>query len=598
VRSCSSAHLAAAALTLLFAFNTRATTGATEFRSIDGSGNNIDNPDFGKANIELIRLLDNAYDNGISVPRGGQNLSSLPSPRLISNTVSAQSESAPNFLGASDWLWQWGQFIDHDMDFTPLGLTAEPFSIPVPKEADHYFNPGELENVMIPFHRSMPATGTGISVTNPRQQVNEITSYIDASMIYGSDTTRAAALRNTVDSAMLETSLSINGEVLPMKNTLGLPNDNGGSVDSAQFFLSGDVRVNEQIGLTATHSLFVREHNRIVTDLRNRLLAGETALVAKRDAAIPDNNNGVNNESDFLYESARKLVGAQIQQITYEEFLPILIGNDLGAYGGYNSTIDASVSNEFATAAYRLGHTLLSAQIKRPGVGEIALKDAFFNPSEVEQNGVDSLLLGLARQEAQGLDNRLVDGVRNFLFGPPGAGGLDLASLNLQRGRDHGLPGYTEAYADIFGQSITSFSGLGSSGLGLFSDEMVALLEEAYSTVDEIDLWLAGISELPDHHGGLLGPTFSFFIADQFGRIRDGDRFFYLDEDVLEHLELLTSDFGDTLLSEIILRNSSVAAVQSNVFMAEIPEPSSLALLLVANVLLTNRRREREFQPN
>lgn len=552
-----------------------------EFRSIDGSGNNLGQPAFGQADIELIRLLDNAYDDGISVPRGGDP-SSLPSARLISNIVADQVGSVPNFLGASDWLWQWGQFLDHDMDFTPGSASPDPFHIAVPKFGDGYFNPSEQDGVIIPFNRSLEATGTGTSTSNPRQQINQITSFIDASMIYGSDASRAAALRSTINAGMLETSLATNGEVLPMKNTVGQPNDNGGSPNSTDFYLSGDVRANEQIGLTATHSLFVREHNRIVTDLSNRLLANESALVVKRDAAIADTTNGVNNEADFLYESARKLVGAQIQQITYQEFVPVLIGSGLGMYSGYDSNIDPSVSNVFATAAYRLGHTLLSPQLKRPGLGDIALKDAFFNPSEVEQNGIDVLLLGLAQQEAQELDHMLVDGVRNFLFGPPGMGGLDLASLNMQRGRDHGLPGYTETFNTIFSDTIDDFDDLGSGGLGLMEDSVVALLEQAYATVDQIDLWLGGISELPDTHGGLLGPTFTHFMIDQFGRTRDGDRFFYLDDAVLEHLELLDTSFGETLLSDIILRNSSIGSIQDDVFVAHVPEPTTFAIVLTA----------------
>lgn len=570
-----------------------AAVSAAEFRTIDGSGNNLSNPDYGRANIELLRLLGNAYDDGISTPRGGDP-SSLPSARSISNVVADQTQSVANFLGASDWLWQWGQFVDHDLDFTPGG-TTESFDIPVPKLGDPDFNPMQLDNVTIPFHRSLAASGTGTSVADPRQQLNEITSYIDASMVYGSDQVRATALRDDVNPAFLETSLATNGEILPMKNTANLPNDNGGSPNSQDFFLSGDVRANEQIGLTAAHSLFVREHNRIVTDLTSRLSGGDTALVAKRDAAIADATNGVDNESDFLYESARKLVGAQIQQVTYQEFLPLLIGNDVGAYAGYNSTIDPSISNEFATAAYRVGHTMLSSTLERPGIGAIDLKDAFFNPSEVEQNGIDAVLHGLALQEAQEIDNMLVDGVRNFLFGPPGAGGLDLSSLNIQRGRDHGLPGYAETFNELFGTAgnttpIMSFGDLGSAGLGLFDDSIVALFEAAYDTVDQIDLWIGGISELPDDHGGLLGPTFTFFLVDQFGRTRDGDRFFYLNPEISQHLELLDPAFADTLLSDIILRNSSIAAIQSNVFLA-VPEPATLAMLLIGCATIGLRRR-------
>lgn len=580
-------------MTIILVVACSAISHAIEFRTIDGTGNNVANPTYGSADSELVRLLDNAYDDGFDTPRGGLHSSTLASARHISNLVAAQPASVPNFLGASDWLWQWGQFIDHDLDFTP-GTDAEAFHVSVPKFGDPDFNPGQLDNIIIPFTRSLPVGGTGTAVNNPREQRNEITSYLDASMIYGSDSLRAFTLRDDANMALLETSIATNGEVLPMKNTGGLPNDNGGSIQSGQFFLSGDVRANEQIGLTAAHSLFVREHNRLATELSSRLNAGEPALVTKLQAAVNDTGNGVNSEDDFLYEAARKIVGAQVQKITYEEFLPLLIGNDLGAYSGYDSSVDASISNEFATAAYRVGHTMLSSSLQRPGIGAIALKDAFFNPNEVEQNGVDAVLHGLAMQQAQEIDNMVIDGVRNFLFGPPGAGGLDLASLNIQRGRDHGLPGYVETYNELFGTAndpmpITSFIDLGSAGLGLFEDSVVALLEQAYTSVDEIDLWIGGISELPDDHGGLLGPTFTFFIADQFGRTRDGDRFFYADAELDAHLQVLDPEFESTLLSDIILRNTTIAAIQDNVFVA-VPEPRAMAILMAICLVGTSLR--------
>ncbi len=575
------------ALFALFALFAISPAVAQEYRSIDGYGNNVSN-DFGVAGGQLLRLLDNAYQDGVSAPRGGL-ANTLPSPRRVSNVLSNQTASVTNSFGASDWLWQWGQFLDHDIDLTLAAGSS--FNITVPM-GDPQFDPTGAGNAVISFSRSTPTNGTGTGLSNPREHDNQITSYIDGSNIYGSDAVRASELRNGAGLGQLTFSLADNGEVLPMRNTAGLPNDNGGSTQNAEFFLSGDIRANEQIGLTATHSLFVREHNRIATSLATRLGALDSALLAKEQAAINDPNNGVDDRDDFIYQSSRKVVGGLMQKVTYEEFLPMLIGNDLGSYTGYDSAVDASISTEFSTAAFRLGHTLLSPQLQRPGVGAIDLQDAFFNPNEVQVNGVDAILLGLSQQKAQALDNQLVDGVRNFLFGPPGAGGLDLASLNIQRGRDHGIPGYVETYNSLFGSVLSDFSDLGSDGLGLFEDDIVAMFEQAYGDVDEIDLWIGGISEIPDDHGGMLGPTFSMFLADQFSRTRDGDRFFYLDESLLADFRLLDASFDSTLLSDIILRNTGVQSMNRNAFVvAAVPEPGSIAVILLACLAVASRRK-------
>ena len=559
---------------------------AQEFRTNDGNGNNSAS-NFGVAGAQLLRVLENGYEDGVSSPRGGLN-SSLPSPRLISNVVADQPDDTSNFLGASDWLWQWGQFLDHDLDLTLAG--GADFHIAVP-QGDPHFDPGNSGSAVIPFSRSTSRSGTGTSASNPLQHSNEITAFIDGSNIYGSDATRSAALRTGAGLGQLTTSFADNGEVLPMRNTAGLENDNGGGANDEDFFLSGDIRANEQIGLTATHSLFVREHNRIANSINTRLEAQESFLTDRENAAINDTNNNVNNRDDFVFECSRLVVGSLMQKVTYEEFLPILIGNDLESYSGYDSLVDAGISTEFSTAAFRLGHTLLSPTLRRPGVGDIDLADAFFNPEEVQMHGVDTLLLGLSQQESQALDHMLDDGVRNFLFGPPGAGGLDLASLNIQRGRDHGLPGYTDSLLSLFGTAVNDFDDLGSSGLGLIDDDVVSLLEQAYQNVDEIDLWIGGISEIHDDHGGLLGPTFSALLADQFRRTRDGDRFFYLDSGLLAELTMLDPDFESTLLSDIILRNSSIESINRNVFfVSAVPEPGSVAIIAWFGFAIAVRR--------
>ena len=253
-------------------------------RSIDGSGNNRQTPEIGAAHTPLRRRLAPDYTDDVSQMAGANR----PSPRVISNIVSAHSgHTVPNDVRASDFLWQWGQFLDHDIDLTDGTSPPEPAGIAIPA-GDLHFDPDGNGHVFMAFNRSVYDTGTGTGADNPRQQLNEITAWIDASNVYGSDDRRAQALRTNDGTGRLKTSAN---DLLPF-NVDGLPNAGG---DSPALFLAGDVRANEQVGLTAMHTLFVREHNRLAE------------IIARRHRHL---------SGDQIYERARRIVGAQMQAIT------------------------------------------------------------------------------------------------------------------------------------------------------------------------------------------------------------------------------------------------------------------------------------------
>ncbi len=464
-----------------------------EFRTVNGTGNNPTQNLWGSAGQPFLRLGAVAYADNASTPAGANR----PSPRAISNAVAAQSASKPNRRGASDYLWQWGQFLDHDLDETPAADPSEAFPISVPA-GDPQFDPSNSGTATIPLNRSGYQTIKGV-----RQQFSEITAYIDASMVYGSDDARAFALRALDGSGRLKvTANAAHGDLLPF-NTAGVDNAPPGP----SFFLAGDIRVNEQVGLIAMHTLFLREHNHWA------------------DVYKASNPNATDDE---VYQFGRMIVSAEIQVITYREFLPILLGpGALPPYRGYQARVNPTISNEFATAAYRFGHSLLSSNLLRLDAsnrpipaGNLSLAQSFFAPSQVTDHGIEPILRGLARQRAQELDPMVIDGVRNFLFGPPGAGGLDLASLNLQRGRDHGLPSYAAMRRALKLRPVTKFSDLNPDLA------VVQRLAAVYASVEDIDLWIGGLSEVP-RPGAMLGETFSRIVADQFTRLRDGDRFWY-----------------------------------------------------------------------
>ncbi|MCA9057522.1 MAG: peroxidase family protein, partial [Planctomycetaceae bacterium] len=382
---------------------------------IDGAGNNVDHPEWGSTGETFLRLATTDYGDGIfSV--GGED---RPSAREISNAISdSGGEDIISQRLLSAMIYAWGQFIDHDIDLSREATVPEMAPIGIPA-GDPAFDPTGTGAQSMMFVRSGYDAATGTDV--PREQVNEITAFLDASMVYGSDAERAAALR--ADGGYLKVS---DGDMLPYNDgSQGNAGDNG-----AVSYLAGDVRANENVELTSMHTLFVREHNRLVDALSEE---------------HPD------WDAERLFQEAKAIVEGEIQAITYNEFLPLLLGQDaLAAYDGYKADVDPQIANIFATAAFRFGHSMLSSTLLRvaedgseSAYGHLALRDAFFQPDRLaNEGGIDDLLRGAAAGTSQTIDTHLVEDVRSFLFGAPGSGGLDLEALNIQRGRDHGLPDY------------------------------------------------------------------------------------------------------------------------------------------------------------
>lgn len=507
--------------------------------NIDGTENNLENTEWGSTYEVLERLTTVEYADGFNAA-GGEDLASA---REISNTVSAQEELIVNDRGLTDIVWLFGQFIDHDITLSENADPAESLNIEVPT-GDIYFDPFGTGEQVISFNRTLFEGGT--STDDIREQVNEITAFIDGSVIYGSSEETTNSLRSFEGGRMLVSD----GDLLPI-------GDDG-------FFEAGDIRSNENIALTSMHTIWVREHNRIADEL---------------SAADPELSD------EEIFQTARAIVRGELQAITFNEFLPALLGSDaIERYSGYDSSVNPNIANEFSTAAYRFGHTMLSSELLRLNAdgtvadeGNILLQNAYFSPDEILENGIDSILQGFAANEAQEIDTQVVDDIRNFLFGPPGSGGLDLASLNIQRGRDHGLADYNQARADLGLEPVTSFADITSDV------ELQEKLEAVYGSVDNIDLWIGGLAE--DHVDGTsMGETFAAIITDQFTRIRDGDRFWYenlFEGSLLEQIDSVT-------LADVIQRNSDVANLQDNIFFSEENQPELDHEPLVINIPQSN----------
>ena len=506
--------------------------------SIDGTGNNAAHPTWGAVGADLLRLSPAAYGDGIATPSGADR----PSARLVSNLLAASpAGGVTNDRDFTAFVYAWGQFLDHDMGLTDTATPRERLPIAVPA-GDPSFDPAGTGTMTISMSRSAWDPATGTATGSPRQQTNSITAFIDGSQVYGSDAARAAALRE-FSGGRLRTSA---GNLLPF-NTAGLGNANDAHVvPDAQLFLAGDVRANENPELIALQTLFVREHNRLA------------AVAAAKNPGWTD---------EQLYQHARRLVIAELQKITYDEFLPAILGagtpaaRALQAYGGYRAGVNPGIATEFSTAGFRLGHSMLGEDIQflddsgNPVRDELRLKDAFFDPRSVSQAGIEPLLKYLASDRAQEIDTKVVDDVRDFLFGQPGQGGFDLASLNIQRGRDHGLADYNSVRVAYGLPRLTSFAQISGD------PAVQASLRQAYGSVDRIDLWVGGLAErhVP---GSSLGETFTRILVDQFSRLRDGDRYWYqnaLPADIVKQVK-------GTSLVDIIRRNTALTNLQPDVF--------------------------------
>lgn len=380
-----------------------------------------------------------------------------PSARHVStNIVAAHGITTDRQF--SHMLMQWGQFMDHDLDFAVVGTSVSQFQGGLDcKRA--CVNEPPCFNIEIPlgdprirdgrcmeFERNSAVCGSGetsifMNSIMPREQINQITSYIDASNVYGSSEADALDLRDLFsDHGLMKFDVVSHAKKLYLPFNRNAPMDcrrNVSAVHSVRCFLAGDYRANEQLGLLAMHTVFVREHNRIASEL----------------LTINPHWDG-----ERIYQETRKIIGAVLQHITYVHWLPKILGSTgmryIGEYRSYNPDIDASVSNEFATAAFRFGHTLINPILLRLNSsfqpipeGNIPLHRAFFAPDRLlNEGGVDPLMRGMFASPAKQLksDQFLNRELTEKLFVQAVDVALDLAALNVQRGRDHGLPSYFE----------------------------------------------------------------------------------------------------------------------------------------------------------
>ncbi|KRZ19194.1 Peroxidasin -like protein [Trichinella zimbabwensis] len=547
------------------------------YRTTTGWCNNIKSPTQGMAFSTFRRLLKPAYNDGnnsFDEPRKfGVNGDPLPSARHVANVIHKSKDIIHKKY--SHILMTFGQFLDHDLTHTPMSLALDGsllncqrcdshetvsvncWPIKIPKN-DPYF-PSTFDDGSprcMHFARSL----IGQLKLGYREQMNQLTSYIDASNVYGSNDCIASDLR-----LFSQGKLNISKHLPGIQNTLPFGfKDPDCRVHSTDCFIAGDIRVNENSGLMVPHILFVREHNRLA----------EKLFMA---------NNLWSDEK--IYQEIRKIIGAVMQHIVFKEWLPKVLGHQLmekyelylmksGYFKGYDKYCDATISNEFASAAFRFGHTLIRDTFlfmdpkHNTLMEQIRLKDMFFNITplnDFNRGGIQSMISGLIRTPAMAFDRFINQDLRNHLFEfkHEPFSGMDLPAINIQRARDHGIPGYN-SYREVCGfKKAKNFQDL----LDVIDQETIDDLKNLYKHVDDIDLFPGLISEKPIS-GALVGPTLGCLIGEQMQRLRKCDRFWY-ENDITEtkFTPGQLSEIRKMTMAKIICNNSkNIKKIQPNVF--------------------------------
>nr|XP_020821484.1 thyroid peroxidase [Phascolarctos cinereus] len=561
---------------------------ANKYRLITGACNNRDNPRWGAANTALARWLPPVYEDGVSQPRGWNpnflyNEFPLPLVREVTRKIiHASNEAVTEDDQYTDLLMVWGQYIAHDIAFTPQSTSRATFwggvdcqrtcesqnpCYPIQLPANETSSIGKE---CLPFYRSSPACGTGnqgslfgnLSKSNPRQQMNSLTSFLDASTVYSSTPAIEKKLRNlTSEEGLLQVNtLYADGgkEYLPFVTQVPSPCAQALNTEESErieCFLAGDSRASEVISLAAMHTLWLREHNRLAKNLK--ILNAHWS-------------------SETIYQEARKIVGALHQMITLRDYIPKILGpvafeQYIGPYRGYDPTVNPTISNVFATAAFRFGHATIQPVVRRldarfqdhPGLPKLHLHEAFFSPWRIiKEGGLDPVIRGLLARSAklQTQEQMMNEELTEKFFILSDNGTLDLASLDLQRGRDHGLPGYND-WREFCGlQRLENQTDLYTA---IANRSIVEKIMELYKHPNNIDVWLGGLAEnfLPDAR---TGPLFACIIGRQMKALREGDWFWWENKHVFT--EAQRRELEKHSLSRVICDNTGLTEVPADAF--------------------------------
>lgn len=512
-----------------------------KYAFVAGICNNPIDRNRGRVGRSYKRLLPADYGDDKGKPRLAKDGQSLPSARNISMSLNLNDHQTRSRKISRMMPW-WGQFVTHEITKAlrgrkPSGATFscscdKPddgcHNIPLSKDDVRYIQEAET-CIEVERTQNIPDPECDSSI---REQKNFVSSYLDAGTVYGdaeSDFDQLLDRKSKIGELLV-------GNYIEKGLDAGLPfqsqvhRDFGGRVQcevmihkppAKPCMLAGDTRANENTVLSAAHVVLLRKHNMIVKKLKELNPTWDRITLA---------------------QEAKKIITATMQLVTYQDFLPVVLGDkymkrfnldisEKGYWYGYDASVDATLSNSFGAAAFRFGHTTLTKFISRPApdwrtpeADPLRVKDSFFNNEpllEQFHGGVNSVIRGLARDATQVTGTKMVEDLREFLFAEPGHPGKDLFAINVQRGRDHGIPGYND-FRELCGLKRAS----DFSDMPEIPENMQKQLASLYKHVDDIDLYVGGLAETIVL-GAAVGPTYACVIGYQFRDLRYGDKFWF-----------------------------------------------------------------------
>jgi Ca2+-binding RTX toxin-like protein len=644
-------------------------------RTLSGVGNNEAQTDYGAADQPFIRLTEARYGAAeyATDPATGQqvlvNLGVNPifdglDPRAISNLVAVQGEDTPDAANeANIFFMAFGQYVDHGLDFVAKGGSGTlEIGGPGSSRAPGSDNPADLTRASV---SGFDADGTPL-------HINKISNFVDQNQTYGSnelvgiflrepdgnqgvgamlmkgppDPSNPAfnllpSLRQLIEAHWTNDTRFVDGGfettfrtyyaglvnqdgVINQAMVSGLYQDFMGSgqpllldlnpfINPLDHVVAGDGRVNENVSLTAVHTIWARNHDFHVENLQKQGFAGTV---------------------EELYQAAKLLNIAEYQRVVFDEFADALLGGMRGrgthGHDEYDPNVDPSVSHEFAGAAYRFGHSLIGDTLTvldaNDDPTDVQLYDAFLNPGNdgefvlpveqlqamgydpqpgYRQLGAGAVIGGTISQAAAEVDTQIADAVRNDLVRIS----ADLFSLNLLRGRDIGLGTMNQVRAELaasddpYVREAVGYAGDLSpyaswedfQARNNLADELIAKFRLAYPDlvlqtpeaiaafqaanpglelvdgntvrgIDRVDLYAGGLAE-KHINGGMVGQTFWVILHEQFDRLQQGDRFYYTDQ--LDNFDLYENLIDGQGFTDIVARVTGLAGLPEDVFFVD-----------------------------